>query len=469
MKKKSLILITLLLAASGISAQNFLRRGVSLGADNDTSLYIIASPFDNWYLTLGGTVQTFIGNELEASARQNKIDLGVILELGKWIIPDLSVSLRLSFSTVNGQSRYGKQPFIDFTDAKDADGKTIYQPFSAKCLALIGFVSLDWTNFLLGYDTGKRTKLHWFTPVGLGAVMLFGTQKNPTGENEVGSIRRNFELAFDFGVGAEYFFSKAFAVSARTELSVIESTFDWSPYDNSYSRFDLIPSISFGARFNFLHKVKKYNRQDKTSEWITVNHEFLSYGTRQTIPALRANVTRLISQKDSILNSEIAAEQLVDSLEAEIQKNLNEIALLKTTSLPEELLDSNQHLCLPATIIYFQLDKYNLDYNGTKKLEDFAREVNAINDTAQYYIIGAADSLTGSARHNQWLSEHRCKTVADALVKKYGVKRENIEVIAVGGVMKYETKENNRIALVIQLTPETERIVERWKERNGKK
>ena len=49
--KKVFILLTILLATSSVlNAQNFSRRGFSLGADRDTLLYIIASPFDNWYI-----------------------------------------------------------------------------------------------------------------------------------------------------------------------------------------------------------------------------------------------------------------------------------------------------------------------------------------------------------------------------------------------------------------------------------
>ena len=75
--KRVLILLTLLLATSSLSAQNFARRGFAFGADRDTLLYIIASPFDNWFLTLGGGPQTFIGNELDASARHNKLNWNI--------------------------------------------------------------------------------------------------------------------------------------------------------------------------------------------------------------------------------------------------------------------------------------------------------------------------------------------------------------------------------------------------------
>ena len=113
--KRTLVILTLLLATLSVSAQNFARRGFALGADRDTLLYIIASPFDNWYITLGAGAQTFIGNELEASARQNKLNYNLKAEIGKWIIPDVAISLRFSYFDVDGQTKYGLNPFVDYT------------------------------------------------------------------------------------------------------------------------------------------------------------------------------------------------------------------------------------------------------------------------------------------------------------------------------------------------------------------
>lgn len=473
----------MLTAGGSLSAQEFMRRGINLGADRDTNLYIIASPFDNWYLYVGGGVQTFIGNEQEAVARRNKLDFSLQVELGKWIIPDLSVSLRLSAFTVHGQSRYGKQPFIDFTNVPYSEnGVYEYQPFSAYAFALMGFVTLDWTNFIKGYDVGKRTKIHWFTPIGLGASMLTGRQVNPNSDYEIGSIRRNFELAYEFAIGMEYIFSKTFAFNTVVSLFGSESTWDWSPYNNSFSRFDLMPSIKVNARFNFLHRVKKYNHVSKNSEWVEVNHEFLYFGTRQTIPTLQGEIIRLNHEKDEIQNSAYIekekAQRLADSIDNEIRRAENEIDSLRQNqnqnnyrsyplSLFEELLDINEVLNLPATIVYFQLDKYDLDYNAIKRLEDFCKEVRSLGDTLEYYIIGAADSATGTVRRNQYLSEHRCEVVNDKLSDECGMTNQ-LHMIPLGGISKYDPKENNRIALVIQRTPETKRIVERWLKEHNK-
>lgn len=452
--KRVFVILILLLTAATASAQKFPHRGFALGADRDTLLYIIASPFDNWYLYVGGGLQTFIGNEVEASARHNKLNFNARVELGKWLIPDIAVSLRLSFFNVDGQSRYGRQPFIDYTGVPvNANGEYEYQPWNAYAFSLMGFVTLDWTNFLKGYERGKRIRLHWFTPVGLGASMLFGSQKNPNKEYSLGDFRHNFELSFAFAVGAEYTFTPKFALGATIELFGSESTWDWSPYDNAYSIFDLIPSFNVTAKFNLLKTVTKYNPYTETSQKELVYHEFRAFGSSNTVTRLNGRIEQLIAERDSLReNPKIDTVKVIETL--------------PPANMIEELLDVNNALNLPATIVYYQLDKYDLDYNARKRLQDFAREASKLDDTTEFYIIGAADSLTGTIRHNQWLSEHRAAAAYNMLVKNYGMSANQLIQVPIGGIVEYEPQENNRMALVIERTPITEEIVERWLKRS---
>ena len=477
--KRALTILALLLATASISAQNFQRRGFSLGADRDTMLYVIASPFDNWFITFGGGVQTFIGNELEASARRNKMDYSLRVEIGKWIIPDVAVSLRMSYYSVHGQTRYGRHPFVDFTDAPVSNGYYEYQPFRADALALVGFVTFDWTNFLAGYEKGKRTHLHVFSPIGLGMSMLYGRQINPNTSETVGAFRRNWEYFFDAGLGFEYILSKNITLYVQGELFASESTWDWSPYDNAYSIFDLIPSVTGGMKLNLLKNVTKYNPHTRVSSRERVNHEFLSYGTRRTIPTLTGRIENLNSRIDSIQNLtdtlRLQNTYIVDALQNELDSLQQELDSVQTyggygpRNIMEELLGINEYLNLPATIVYYQLDKYDIDYNGRKKLQRFAKEVNAIDDTVEYYIVGAADSLTGSIRHNQWLSERRCEAAYNLLVNQYEASGNQFILVPVGCSTEYDPQENNGIALIIQRTPVTEEIVNRWMLHKGKK
>lgn len=471
--KRGLVIITmLLLATASVSGQRFVK-GFALGADRDTLQYVIASPFDNWFLSLSGGIQTFIGNELVASARMNKLNFNAKVEIGKWVIPDVAVSVRLSYFNVDGQTQYSLQPFVDLSaDERNENG---YTPFHAHALALLGYVTFDWTNFILGYEAGKRNKLHVYTPVGLGASMLFGSQRNPNGGYEVGSFRRNFELAYSFVLGLEYIASKHVSLNANVEMFGSESTWDWTPYNNEYSIFDVIPSFNVGIKFNLLKSVTKFNPYTKSSAREKVNHEFLSFGTRNTVSTLQGriehlnrnidsmlNLSYLKGERDSLMLADMSKER--DSLQQRLD-SVEDFLGRAPVNIIEELLQTNENLGLPATVIYYQLDKYDVDYNGRKKLQKFAKDVNSIDDTIEYYVIGAADSVTGSIRHNQWLSERRCEAAYNILVNDFNVSSNQLLLMPVGGIMEYDPQENNRMSLIIQRTPQTEAIVNKWMEK----
>lgn len=473
MKKRILILLTILAALAGSSSAQTFRRGVALGADRDTMLYIIASPFDNWYLTLGGGIQTFIGNEIESSARRNKLNYNLRAEVGKWIIPDLAVSLRFSYMTIDGQSQYGLQPFINYLE--DTPNENGYYPFHANAMALTGYVTMDWTNFFLGYEVGKRTRTHIFTPIGLGMSMLYGSQRNPRGNQDEGTFRRNWELCYSAALGVEYEASQEVAISASIDLLGSESTWDWTPYNNAYSIFDIMPSFNIGVRLNLLSHVTKYNPYTKKSARSKVYHEFLTVGSRGDLDRQAGEVIRLREVSDSLSemidqlendNDSIRIELLgkYDSVQGRYDSVIDELQnRRRPANMLEELIGANEVLGLPSTIIYYQLDRYDIDFNGRKRLQNFVKEMNELDDTLEFYLIGAADSLTGTIKHNQWLSERRCEAAYRMMIDHFDANPNQFILVPVGGIMDYEPQENNRMALIILRTPETEAIVERWK------
>ena len=296
MKKLFLVLLLSFFATSTLWAQEDENRnrehgGFYLGADRDTLQYIIASPFDNWYIMFGAGGQTFIGNELEASARHNKLNYQFNAEVGKWLIPDVAVALHMKFFDVSGQSQYGKQPFID--KMNELPNENGYYPFHAHALSLGGLVTLDWTNLFSGYEKGLSKKLHIMMPLGLGGSMLMGLQKNPTtADYEVGDFRRNFELYFMGGLQFEYRCTEHITLDLNASLMGSESTWDWSPYNNGHGIFDLMPAVTAAVKFNLLKTVTKVDAKTGRRIKAEVHHVF--------IPANNENIVILESQIDSL-------------------------------------------------------------------------------------------------------------------------------------------------------------------------
>lgn len=481
--KRAITILLLLIATATVSAQTYhpSKKWIRLGVDRDTLAYIIASPFDNWYITVGAGAQTFIGNEVEASARCNKLNWNGRIEIGKWVIPDVAISLRYSLMNVDGQTRYGLNPFVDwtgYTTHVDDLGRAVYpyQPFHVNAMTLMGFVTLDWTNFLRGYERGKRTWVHIYTPIGFGGSMLYGKQINPrAGEYQIGDFRRNFELCFATGIGANLFLRPWLSVGLSAEIFGSESTWDWSSYDNSrYAKniFDLIPSLNLNVTYNILRDFNLYNSQDKTFEEVR-DWGFETYGSHNELRNIHDRIADLNRQKDALQDladdlDRDHADQLrrindeLARLQQELEDEKKKPGYRTPTNLLSELIQVNEALNLPATIIYFQLDKYDIDYNARKRLQAFAREMNALDDTLEFYLIGAADSLTGSIPHNKWLSEKRCGVTYDMLTRDFGVSGNQLVVVPLGGITEYEPQENNRMAMLILRTPVTEEIVDRW-------
>jgi outer membrane protein OmpA-like peptidoglycan-associated protein len=96
--------------------------------------------------------------------------------------------------------------------------------------------------------------------------------------------------------------------------------------------------------------------------------------------------------------------------------------------------------------VFFNLDKYNIasqkDLVNVQGIAKYAKD-----NGANLLVTGYADSATGKAPHNQWLSEKRAETVANELVKM-GVSRDKIETVAAGGVNTLSPITYNRRATV---------------------
>ena len=102
-------------------------------------------------------------------------------------------------------------------------------------------------------------------------------------------------------------------------------------------------------------------------------------------------------------------------------------------------------LTFPVSV-FFELNKYELPSDkyliNVQAIADYSKANDAI-----IVVTGLADSATGTSEINQTLSEKRAKTVADKLVEM-GVKRENIQIVANGGVSTLSPDSHNRRVII---------------------
>ena len=100
-----------------------------------------------------------------------------------------------------------------------------------------------------------------------------------------------------------------------------------------------------------------------------------------------------------------------------------------------------------SNVVYFRIASAKIDQNQYINIYNTARY--ALENNSKIYIVGYADEATGNPNINMTLSERRAKAVAKALVEKYGVSEDMIEVDFKGDtVQPYETNEWNRVVIM---------------------
>ena len=119
--------------------------------------------------------------------------------------------------------------------------------------------------------------------------------------------------------------------------------------------------------------------------------------------------------------------------------------LIKNHKCPEATAAVTVKEVVTAPVSVF----FNINKSKIASRKDL-QNVKAMTETAKdgkFVVTGYADSKTGSAAYNQALSQKRAETVADELVKM-GVSRDNIEIVAKGGVNDLTPISYNRRATV---------------------
>lgn len=139
---------------------------------------------------------------------------------------------------------------------------------------------------------------------------------------------------------------------------------------------------------------------------------------------------------------------------------------LVTSRIPNGLIDdmlaTNEHLRLPVAVVRFAVDDDELDNKALRQLNLMVSQMKVTEGNTEYYIIASADDAAESQRHNRKLCKHRSQAVYEALIKDFGVDKDWLKMLPDGGFSEYEHQHSERMVLIIQHTPETQEVLERW-------
>jgi outer membrane protein OmpA-like peptidoglycan-associated protein len=191
----------------------------------------------------------------------------------------------------------------------------------------------------------------------------------------------------------------------------------------------------------FAHAADYGNTVAKTDHYFAAEIGLLfniGKSTWDKVPDVDALKALSQSQIDA-LNAQLADEQSENARLQQLLKNQKPVVTETKTVTVKEVMAA------PVSV-FFNIGKSNIasrkDLQNVKDLANIAKQ-----NGSKIVVTGYADSQTGSATFNQQLSQKRADVVANELVKM-GVNRDNIEVVAAGGVDVLNPQAYNRRATV---------------------
>lgn len=386
--------LLLALAFAGISV-------AGMAQNNETNVpemkYSVAtnSFWSNWFVQANVAGTAFYSNEEQgwdlskSPFKGFRNNLGFSVAVGKWFTP--GIGLRTKFNGVWGR-----------TVGAEAKGKEWSKDDNAnKYWTLNEQVLFNLSNLFCGYSD---TRVWNFIP-------YFG-----------GGIGRNMS-ANTYAMGLSAGILNTFRLSDRFALN----------FELGYSLWETdMDGISYGAC-------------DVKSGPASRDQMFnVEVGLTYNLGKTRWNKTPDVDALKALSQSQI------DALNAQLADSQNENAKLKNMLANQKPVETTtkvvKEIAAAPVSVFFNIGKSSIaskkDLQNVKDLVEVAKANNS-----KIVVTGYADSKTGSAAFNKSLSQKRADVVANELVKM-GVNRDNIEVVAAGGVNTLSPVSYNRRATV---------------------
>lgn len=380
--KKNVLLLIVLFVTMGAVAQ-----------DGKRGPYLTNKFFDNWFISAGGGVGVYFGEDDQQGSFGKRIAPAFNVAVGKWITPTVGVRLQFDGIQAKGFS-YGDSPYI--YGGKDADGlyKSRFQMIN-----LHADVMYDLTTAICGY---KENRLYSLIPyAGFGWGQAYKSDR-PT---------KN-EITGNFGLLNRFRLCEAWDINLELRAMVVNQRFDGV---SRGVKLEGNTNVSVGFAY-------KFNKRNFDRPVAAVEPDYSAYNRR------------ISSLESDLADAQNKARELADALARE-----------RASKAPVQAVAAS------PLAIFFSIDKANLSKKEMINLGYLAETIKNCPDK-KFKLQASADEQTGSSKWNQKLSEKRAQAVYDALVKKYNVNPDQLIIDAIGGQKNnpYDEPYLNRVVLIKQ-------------------
>ena len=373
----------------------------SMAQEDPTLKYSVAtnSFWQNWFVQVNASWNAFYSNEEKGAdfAKSPFKDFrsapGFSVAVGKWFTPGLG--LRTKFAAMNGRSV--------ISENKDANDVKFWNVQEQALFNL--------SNMFCGYSATRVWNFIPYAGVGITRNCSYNT----------------YELAASAGLLNTWRLSKRVLLNLDLGMTMCGDDFEGRLGAKRYA--DLGGKGGDPSPSN-------HDRWFTGEIGLTFNLGKVGWEKTPDVDAIKALSQSQIDALNAQLNDANAEN-------ARLNARLREaLANQKPAETPKAV---REFVTTPVSV-FFNINKTNIasqkDLVNIEGVAKYAKENNT-----NLLVTGYADSATGTAERNQWLSEERAKTVAEELVK-LGVSPDKIETAAKGGVDELSPISFNRRATV---------------------
>ncbi len=353
--------------------------------------YLTNRLFDNIFIGVAGGINVYQG---ESDSYGNHVAPALDVFVGKWITPCVGLRLQYSGLKANGWDN-ARSPYA--VSSKGPDSKGMYQE-KFNVMNLHGDVMWNISNAIGGY---KETRTWNFVPyVGFGWA------------RSAANHLYNNEFAFTYGLLNNIRLGNLVDLNLEVKQMVVNQGFDQVVRGaKSEGMFTVTAGLTF-----------KLNRRGFNRPTVAVPADYTPYNNK------------IASLEDELAKSKAEAKRLADELAAEKNK-------VKEAPAAAPAIEG------PIMGTFFNIGSYTITPQEIMNLGYVANYIKAYPNK-KFTIVGYADSATGSAKRNQYLSQQRADAVCKVLVDRFGVDASQLEVVAKGGTDKFPEIPLNRVAIV---------------------
>lgn len=347
--------------------------------------------WSNWFVQANVVGTSFWGSQENQAIKPGKLfkdyrtNLGFSLAIGKWFTP--GIGLRTKFNGAWGRTIISEDKSLN----------------ASKYWTIQEQVLFNLSNMLMGYNEQRVWNFIPYIGGGIGRNMTYTT----------------------YGMGLSVGLLNTFRISPKVAINL---DINWGGYEPGFD--------GVNVKLNEQSTWKNKDRMVNVEVGLTYR---LGKSTWKATAAQDAYNALTQSEIDA-LNGQLADMQAENN---RLQEQLNKQSA--TQAQPQRIVE--KELVSAPVSVFFNLNQAVIA--SKRELQNVADLVSVAKQQGSKIVVtGYADSQTGSAEHNQQLSQQRADALTAEIVKM-GFPREQIETVAAGGVDTLNPQPYNRRATVV--------------------